>query len=540
MAFLMASEIWRRGSIHILLMALLAASRLACGFGVSYSPRPFPRRGFSWRAGLNVRWAFALIVLSCGITGCASPQLGSFLRSPADSKASQSVTSDAAQLQSTQSPETFSTPENNPPEAQPSADNAVSQALNRLELDGKLSRQERIEFETSLAQIENPVMRSQIISMVTVAGSTTLPGQGSQYAQSGPAGPQHHNHGTPPAAPSGFGVANSVISDDENQGGSRRHAIDHRRAQNTDAPQPNPFSYAQELAQRLQPSQDLHTEGRRDELEGPYDPRSDRISQATYTNTSTDSDRTAGHDNREYAHGYAWQQSLDETIALLERQTVDVPRSDAEVKEHAFLRMLYLMAEREEDALRPIQGIPAISQDFWIEEIYGLAEYLDHEAFPTASKRAAAAMERFAKAHRRLAELANLRIKQAMFCREVKSYGVTTPFAKDVFQPQETVLLYAEIENFRSTPGPEGYRTKLRGSYIIQNEAKQRVAEEVLAPIEDICQNERRDFFLNYFVKLPPQIYPGRYKLILTIEDTQAQRFGTTTVEFEIGRPAAN
>lgn len=422
-------------------------------------------------------------------------------------------------------------------------DAGLAKKLDDLVQSGKLTAADRKNFEASLAQLDDPMMRQVLISTILASGA--------QPASPGTAASSVAADGYNSGPASGLGQANTGMA--EASPYPPRNAAEY----DPFGDEPRRLSLSDPLAQRLRNDRDQYEDraGRlRDDHpdDDRFDPR-DRsrysVSQAGYDRDSSADRRREGrydkprrfddrgnNDRDEYGPD-AWQQSLDETIALLERQTVEVPRSDAEVNEHALLRMLYLIAGRKEDALRPIQGIPAISQDFWIAEVYGLADMLDHEEFPTASRRAAAALERFRDASARLGEIASLNVKHAAFCSEVKSYGVIKRFAQDVFQPQETVLLYAEIENFRSTPGPEGYRTELRGSYIIQNEARQRVAEEVLSPIVDVCENERHDFFLNYFVTLPQQIFPGKYKLILTIEDVQAQRFGTKTVEFEIGKP---
>ncbi len=447
--------------------------------------------------------------------------------------------------------------------------NDISYSLDQLEGAGRINRQERLEFEASLAEIDNPLLKQHILTMVAAAGGKPATGPmqppASQPALSQPT-PSH------PTAPpgfsprmqdpaTGFGYPSATISDGGPYANQPPQRIADRALGYPPQREPAPFPYNDELIERLQAntSQSLASRDESDRrypprdqrnprYDEPYDPREGRSVHTNYLTDRIDRDRPRVRDrqagygdladrditDRDTNDTANWQDALDETIWRLERQTTEVPRSDEQIKKHAFLRMLYLMSGRKEDALRPIQGIPAVSQDFWIEEMYGLAEFLDHEEFPTASRRAAAALNRFAKAQKRLGELANVRVKRAEFCREVKSYGVITRFSENVFQPGETVLLYAEIENFRSTPEPEGFRTELRGSYVIQDDAQHRVTEEVLDPIVDICENERRDFFLNYFVTLPERIYPGRYHLLLTIEDTQSGWHDTITVDFEV------
>ena len=71
------------------------------------------------------------------------------------------------------------------------------------------------------------------------------------------------------------------------------------------------------------------------------------------------------------------------------------------------------------------------------------------------------------------------------------------------------VLLYAEIENFRSEQTAEGYYTALRGSYEIFDSRGQRVTEHEFNTTDECCQRARRDFFVVYSLRLPKRIWPG-------------------------------
>ena len=230
----------------------------------------------------------------------------------------------------------------------------------------------------------------------------------------------------------------------------------------------------------------------------------------------------------------AWQDQLQATIAGLEASTHDAPQSQAEVGRHATLRMLYLLAGRREDALQPINGISPVQQDFWSQEIYGLATYLDTERNPESARRATEALDRLRTATTKLGEQATLAVKNLTFCTEVTSFGVYKPFEKLEFQAGQEVLLYAEVENFRSQRDEKGYHTALRSSYQILDPHGARVEAKEFDVTEERCQNQRRDFFMRYHIWMPKRIYGGRYTLQLTIEDTQSQKIGQSSIEFTI------
>ncbi len=198
------------------------------------------------------------------------------------------------------------------------------------------------------------------------------------------------------------------------------------------------------------------------------------------------------------------------------------------------LRMLYLMAERREDALRPVAGLSPAQQDFWNKQLYGLGTMLDVARLPDSQMRAAEASLHFNDATARLRDAASLFVRNMNFCTEVSSYGVYKPFDEYVFHPGQEVLLYAEVENFKSERTADGYKTTLNSRYQIFDKQGQQVEERDFGPTEEVCRNRRRDFFIRYQFVLPKRIYDGTYQLKLTVEDDAAHKLGQSSVDFTI------
>ncbi len=157
---------------------------------------------------------------------------------------------------------------------------------------------------------------------------------------------------------------------------------------------------------------------------------------------------------------------------------------------------------------------------------------------PSANQRAAAARRPRSTSSReaatRLGEQATLSVKNLAFCTEVTSFGVYKPFAKEEFRAGQEVLVYAEVENFKSRRSEKGYHTALRSSYQILDEHGARVDAQEFDVTEEHCQNLRRDYFLRYHIWMPKRIYGGHYTLQLTIEDTLSQKIGQSSLEFTI------
>jgi len=225
---------------------------------------------------------------------------------------------------------------------------------------------------------------------------------------------------------------------------------------------------------------------------------------------------------------------LEAAIKCLESESRQSPQTAAELNRQARLRLLYLAAGRREDALRPVQPASPAMQDSWSQMIFGLATWMDTERIPDSANRAAETRQQLVAAANRLGELAPLVVRNVSLVREVKGYGDLVPFEKTEFVPGQEVILYAEVENFKSEETPKGYRTGFHGSYEIFDARGQRVSSQELGNTDEYCRNQRRDFYLNYLFCLPKRIYSGRHTLKLTVEDLHGQKIGQSSLEFTV------
>jgi len=227
-----------------------------------------------------------------------------------------------------------------------------------------------------------------------------------------------------------------------------------------------------------------------------------------------------------------WQGQLAAAIHSAEAAPASTP--DEDIRREAHLRLMYLVAGRRDDAMRPIAGATPAEQSFWSQELFGLATYLDRTSTSDAPARAAATLVAMQDAAGHLAEACPIAVRNLCFCTDVKSYGVYEKFGTDEFQPAQTVVLYAEVENFKSEQTAEGFHTALKSRYIILDPQGQRVDEHEFPLTEEHCGNRRRDFFMTYYLQLPERIYDGQYTLQLTIEDTLGQKVGQSSATFTV------
>lgn len=236
-----------------------------------------------------------------------------------------------------------------------------------------------------------------------------------------------------------------------------------------------------------------------------------------------------------------WQSQLDPLISLVESEVAQLKPGNTEesqtdyIQRHVYLRMLYLMAQHPERALTAIPGIDSSDQEFWQQMLWSMTNYFDVEHLPDAKDRAGQAAAQLATATQRLREQADLEIRNLAFCREIVYYGNYVRFPRDEFHPGDPVLLYAEIENFKSDLTVDGqYRTLIRSTVeILSPSGEVRWHKEFPAP-QDLCANYRRDYFLNFQFDISDRLPIGPHVLKLTAFDELSGKMVSQSINFVV------
>jgi hypothetical protein len=235
----------------------------------------------------------------------------------------------------------------------------------------------------------------------------------------------------------------------------------------------------------------------------------------------------------------------DELIANLEKEvelrsgTQDVDGELPRLQQQ--LRLLYLLAERPDDAVGEIELLPAAEQEAFKQLMFGLSTWLsaDEERRPTL--RNARVLRSLKDASAELAAAAKLDVKNLRFCESVEGFGWYKEFPTAQFRAKQQVILYAEVDNFASEKkSQDTYETELQVSYQIFDDGGTLLDERELPLDKEVCRNQRRDYFLAYRIYLPDGIAAGRYRLELTVEDLKAKehyqgrKLGNGQIEFSI------
>ncbi|HET6422407.1 MAG TPA: hypothetical protein VFG20_01910, partial [Planctomycetaceae bacterium] len=241
------------------------------------------------------------------------------------------------------------------------------------------------------------------------------------------------------------------------------------------------------------------------------------------------------------ARNPGWGSELERTIAALEQEVATLkPTGTPEaqndyLRKHLALRQLYLLTDRQERALTAIPGIDPADQEFWQQVFWGMSNYLDVQHIPRPQDRATQTISQMNTAIRRLQEQADLQIRNVAFCRAIQYFGNYERFPRDEFRPGQEVLLYAEVENFKSEPTADGqYRTLLRSTIEILSPNGDLRKQIDFAATEDLCRNYRRDYFHNYQFTIPDRIPLGPHTLKLTVFDELSGRMVSYTANFNV------
>lgn len=234
-----------------------------------------------------------------------------------------------------------------------------------------------------------------------------------------------------------------------------------------------------------------------------------------------------------------WQSELDQLTTRIERDLQGMSpgltvAAQAEYRRRqVHLRLLYLIAQRPEQALTAIPGLEANEREYWQQLCWAASNSLDAEQFPQPRDRAAQSIAPLSTALRRLREQADLSIKNTAFCEQISYFGNYQKFARDEFTPGQEVLLYAEIENFNTDQTHNGeHRTLLRSVIDIIGANGETRWHKTFPATEDRCRNPRRDYFHNYQFAIPDRLPLGPHTLKLTVVDDLSGKQASYSLRF--------
>jgi hypothetical protein len=221
-------------------------------------------------------------------------------------------------------------------------------------------------------------------------------------------------------------------------------------------------------------------------------------------------------------------------IRSMESAAAPGAKSENDIALQARLRMLYLLAGRRDDAMRPLPAAPQATQDYWSSQIYGLATWMDAEKTPDPARRAAETKRILSEALNQLADAAPLTVRNLTFCTAVHYFGSFDAVKSGEFKAGEKVLVYAEVENFHSESTPKGFHTAVKLSWQLFDSRGGRAADYVPATSDETSLTPKHEFFLTKWFYLPSPLSPGKYTLQFTVEDVLGHKVGQSSTELTV------
>ncbi len=248
-------------------------------------------------------------------------------------------------------------------------------------------------------------------------------------------------------------------------------------------------------------------------------------------------DTTASMDNDEAL--------LEPLIAKLEQQLAEWPRHTngapenlPEWRQHQTdLRLLYLIAGRSAESMRAIESLPEKEQEFWQSMMLAMEAYRSSSDSADRTEQLTETLNYVRTASRQLQPLSTMKIRRMSFCNRIEGFGSFDVFPGSDFKAGQPLLLYAEIENYRSELTDDGeYRSEFAAKiqFIRDGETEPIASRTIDLPeIEDRCIAERTDYFQSYELTIPT-LSPGRYILRLRVDDQLTQQTATSDLPFDI------
>lgn len=240
---------------------------------------------------------------------------------------------------------------------------------------------------------------------------------------------------------------------------------------------------------------------------------------------------------------------LQRVMTLLRTEIVDAEKSGLSPTDPKYrrlqvqMRLLHLLADEPEQALQAIPQLPAEQQEFWTQFLWALTNELDSPPQQSDDDRLRRTAELLTAAERHLRQSAPLTVSHACICHRINSFGNYDRFPRDEFRSGQPVLVYAEVQNFKSDVGSDGlYRTRMRSVVEILPAGPTGEPVPTAVPLErrefpateDVSRSLRSDYFHSYRIDLPPQLAAGNYWLRLALTDDLSGKSATTTIPFAI------
>ena len=224
-------------------------------------------------------------------------------------------------------------------------------------------------------------------------------------------------------------------------------------------------------------------------------------------------------------------------VDRIERQAAEQPDN---LELQLLSRFLLLLARQDDKALRPISAMGKEENERATTLLQIAAATRDGQTGASDPDTAAKQLKVLNALRQELMRVADLRISTMKLVTSISGFGVYTEFPDNTFKAGDShwMWVYCELRNFATTTDDAGkYHTRLKTQIDLYDAEGRTVRTRQPEDAEDVCVNQRNDFYLRAKFLLPKTLPPGHYTLKTTIEDLAANKIATKNLPIVLAAP---
>ncbi|MDR2171880.1 MAG: hypothetical protein LBP59_17180 [Planctomycetaceae bacterium] len=218
----------------------------------------------------------------------------------------------------------------------------------------------------------------------------------------------------------------------------------------------------------------------------------------------------------------AWETHVRNAISQLRRE-METSQGTILFSDDVKLRLLELALGNRDGAVKPFRGVEKPVNEFWADQMLGLATIMDVAEVPDRIERFDLALLRFDGGVLALRQLCPLKLKNLQLIQHDNKNFVTTygNFQKriDDCKAAEWICIYLELENPTIKNTSDGYYVQLAVVCEIFDAASNLVQKKDMGTVQDISSVQKHDHFIKMVLNLKKNLSPGQYKLSVKITD---------------------
>jgi hypothetical protein len=186
------------------------------------------------------------------------------------------------------------------------------------------------------------------------------------------------------------------------------------------------------------------------------------------------------------------------------------------------LRLLELSVGNRGEAVKPLVSAEKSVNEFWTDQMLGLATIMDETVIPNRVTRYDSALLRFESGVLALRQVCPLRLRNVQLVRNDDqnyiSFGNFQTRTEDC-KASEVIFIYLELENPTIKNSSQGYTVKVSVDCEIIDSKANVIQKRSMGIVEDISTVQKRDHFIKMALDLKKNLPQGYYNLRIRVTD---------------------